>query len=351
MGDAVITPKISTTRGAHFTAARLGSMERLDGYELKVPQLERPIRGKVFLKRVLGLTGMEASVTSLPAGAAIPYLHRHRAHEELYVFIAGRGQMQVDGEAFEVMEGSVVRVAPGGARSVRAAAGVALRYLCIQARESSMPDGEAADDGELVRSTLEWPGEERESRPPPGSGAGGKISILGDSRGVRDMKTMPSSMGEARAFLATRRIAVVGLSRKEDDFSRLVLRELARRGYDVVPVHPAMREAEGRTCFARVQDVSPPAEAALLLTPPAVTEQVVRDCAAAGVSRVWMHRGGGAGAASEAAVAFCEAHGIAVVRDLCPFMALPDAGVGHRLHGFFRRAFGGHAKPGRFAGG
>ena len=56
-----------------------------------------------------------------------------------------------------------------------------------------------------------------------------------------------------------------------------------RRGYDVVPVHPTLKQAEGRTCFARVQDVSPPVEAALLMTPPAVTEQVVRDCAEAGV--------------------------------------------------------------------
>jgi mannose-6-phosphate isomerase-like protein (cupin superfamily) len=158
MGGTVITPRIATRRGAGFTAAHLGSLERLDGYELKVPQLERPIRGKVFLKTVLGLTGMEVSVTSLPAGAAIPYLHRHRAHEELSVFIAGRGQMQVDGQTFEVEEGSAVRVAPGGARSIRAAAGVALRYVCIQAPEGSMPDREAAADGELVREPLHWPG-------------------------------------------------------------------------------------------------------------------------------------------------------------------------------------------------
>jgi mannose-6-phosphate isomerase-like protein (cupin superfamily) len=71
------------------------------------------------------------------------------------VFIAGRGQMQVGGNTFDVAEGSVVRVAPGGARSIRAAAGVALLYLCIQARENPMPDLEATDDGELVREPLQ----------------------------------------------------------------------------------------------------------------------------------------------------------------------------------------------------
>jgi len=162
------------------------------------------------------------------------------------------------------------------------------------------------------------------------------------------MKTRPSSLDDAREFLASKRIAVVGLSRRENDFSRMVLRELVRRGHDVVPVHPALKEAEGRTCYARVQDVRPPPDAALIMTPPAITEQIVRDCAEAGVSRVWLHRGVGPGAASEAAIAFCAAKGIRLVRDLCPFMALPDASFAHRLHGFFRRGFAGHgAAPAR----
>lgn len=148
----------------------------------------------------------------------------------------------------------------------------------------------------------------------------------------------PSSLDDARRFLRANRIAVVGVSRREDDFSRVVLRELAKRGYDVVAVHPTLKEAEGHTCFARVQDVWPPPDAALLMTSPAITELVVHDCAVAGVRQVWMHRGGGgAGATSDAAVAYCEAHGIHTVRDLCPFMALPDTGLAHRMHGFFRR--------------
>jgi predicted CoA-binding protein len=149
----------------------------------------------------------------------------------------------------------------------------------------------------------------------------------------------PSSLEAARAFLGAGRIAVVGVSRNEKDFSRAVLRELARRGYDVAPVNPALAEAEGRRAFARVQDVSPRADAALLLTAPGEAERVVRDCLAAGVRRVWFHRGAGAGAASPAALALCAESGIDVVQGLCPFMALEGAGFPHRLHHFFRRRF------------
>ncbi len=148
----------------------------------------------------------------------------------------------------------------------------------------------------------------------------------------------PSSLDDARAFLRARRIVVVGVSRDEKDFSRMIFRELVRRGHDCVPVNPALPSADGRACFPRVQDVWPPPDAALLLTPPARTEQVLRDCAEAGIRRVWLHRGGGVGAASPAAIAFCEAAGIEVIRDLCPFMALPGAAFPHRVHGFLRRA-------------
>ncbi len=147
----------------------------------------------------------------------------------------------------------------------------------------------------------------------------------------------PSPLENARSFLTARRIAVVGVSRNEKDFSRYVLRELARRGYDVVPVSPVLAEAEGRRAFARVQDVTPPVDAALVLTAPAQTEHVVRDCVEAGVRRVWLHRGGGPGAATPAALALCADRGVEVVHDLCPFMALPGAAFPHRLHGFFRR--------------
>jgi predicted CoA-binding protein len=148
---------------------------------------------------------------------------------------------------------------------------------------------------------------------------------------------MTKTMRDAgREFLARGRFALVGASRDEKSFSRYVLRELLRRGYDVVPVNVAAAEMEGRRCFARVQDVSPPVDAALLMTPRARTGGAVADCLAAGVRHVWMHRGGGPGAATPEAVARCQAAGIEPIVDLCPFMTLPHAGWFHQLHGVLR---------------
>jgi hypothetical protein len=50
-----------------------------------------------------------------------------------------------------------------------------------------------------------------------------------------------------------------------------------------------------------------------IVVPPAITEDIVRQCAALGITRVWMQPG----AESEAAIQLCLDHGIAVVWDQC----------------------------------
>ncbi|PWU10066.1 MAG: CoA-binding protein [Terriglobia bacterium] len=141
-------------------------------------------------------------------------------------------------------------------------------------------------------------------------------------------------------FLARKRIAMVGVSRNAGDFSRTLFRELLRRGYDVVPVHPAVSEIDGRPCFSRLQSIFPPVEGALLLTTPDVTDKVVRDCVEAGIQRVWMHRSSGAGAVSPRAVEYCASQGVSVVAGECPFMFFAHPGFIHGLHGTIRKITG-----------
>ena len=154
------------------------------------------------------------------------------------------------------------------------------------------------------------------------------------------MATQISSLETIEDFLAQKRIAMAGISREPASFSVRLLAELCRRGYDVVPVNPNMAEVQGRRCFARVQDIQPPVEAALLMTSPKATETVVNDCAEAGIRRVWMFRATGKGAVSAKAVTFCRGRGIDVVPGECPFMFLPEAAGVHRFHGFLRKITG-----------
>ncbi|HUI40671.1 MAG TPA: CoA-binding protein [Terriglobia bacterium] len=149
-------------------------------------------------------------------------------------------------------------------------------------------------------------------------------------------------------FLAQRRLALVGVSRNPKDFSHTMFVELRRRGYDMVPVNPNATEVDGVQCFARLQEVAPPVDGALVMTPADQSEGVVRDCAQAGIGRVWLHRGAGTGAVSWEAVNFCREQGMSVVAGFCPYMFLPKAAFFHRAHTFFMKLGGSypdHARP------
>src|SRR5256885_15710176 len=104
-------------------------------------------------------------------------------------------------------------------------------------------------------------------------------------------------MERIQDFLGQKRFAIVGVSQSPKDFSRALFREFRERGYDPVPVNPAAREIEGQPCFPCLQEIQPPVDAVLLMTSPAVTDTVVRDCAEAGIKLVWMYRAGGRGGA------------------------------------------------------
>ena len=145
-------------------------------------------------------------------------------------------------------------------------------------------------------------------------------------------------------FLAQKRLAMVGVSREPGSFSALLFKELTSRGYEVVPVNPNTPEVLGQKCFARVQDIEPPVEAALLMTAPTGTDVVVRDCAEAGIRRVWMYRATGQGAVSNQAIQFCQERGIRVVPGECPLMFLPQSGAIHRIHGWLRKLTGRYPK-------
>jgi predicted CoA-binding protein len=156
-----------------------------------------------------------------------------------------------------------------------------------------------------------------------------------------------NNIDEVRDFLGAKRIALVGLSRNPNHFSRTLFRDMCKRGYDMVPVNPTTSELETKRCFARVQDIEPPVDAVLIMTPASDTGRVVRDCAEAGVRRVWMYRAGGQGAVSPAAVDFCHKEGIHLVEGHCPYMFFPHTPIFHRVHGFILKLTGAYPREAR----
>lgn len=148
-------------------------------------------------------------------------------------------------------------------------------------------------------------------------------------------------------FLAQRRIAVVGLSRRPGDLATTIFKELHGRGYDAIPVGRSVDTVEGQPCYRSLIDVPGAMEqpgsidGVVVMVGPAAALGVIEDAAVAGVPRVWLFKGlGGKGACSKQAIAACRKHGMQVVEGACPLMFLePVYGI-HRFHRFTRRLNG-----------
>ena len=121
--------------GEKFAHASVGS---LHGFE-----------GKQFVKDATGATSCEISFGTLPNGASVPFFHSHRENEENYIILSGKGRFQVDGDVFDIAEGSVVRVATHCDRNLKCTSEEPLTYICIQAKERSL-EGYTMTDADIT---------------------------------------------------------------------------------------------------------------------------------------------------------------------------------------------------------
>lgn len=140
--------------GENFAAISVGKLAELGGYELALgPDVKIP--GKVFGGAALAATGGEFSFQVFQPGTEAGFYHTHKNHEELYFFLSGSGEYQVDGHNIPVSEGSVVRVSPKGKRTVRNTGAEPLVMLCVQYRGATFTAEDAAD-GEILGELVKW---------------------------------------------------------------------------------------------------------------------------------------------------------------------------------------------------
>lgn len=151
----------------------------------------------------------------------------------------------------------------------------------------------------------------------------------------------PIDQREAEAFLRLPRLALVGATDDRRKFGNNVYRELrGRPDGTIVPVNPAATTVEGDPCYPSVSAIPEPVDGAIVMVPAAHAAAAVATCLDAGVPRIWLFRGVGAGSVTDEAVALCEARGVPVIAGACPFMFLEHTGGMHRFHRGIRRLRG-----------
>ncbi len=120
-------------------------------------------------------------------------------------------------------------------------------------------------------------------------------------------------MFEARrnieTFLKAPAFAVVGASEVTYKFGYKCFRCYIQNGMKAYPVNPNVDSVLGEKAYPTLASLPEPVESVSIITPPAVTEQVVEDAIACGVKNIWMQPG----AESRKAVQSAEAAGINVI--------------------------------------
>jgi predicted CoA-binding protein len=137
-------------------------------------------------------------------------------------------------------------------------------------------------------------------------------------------------------FVSQKTLALVGMSRQSKKFGNYAFRELTQRGYRVFPIHPVAENIEGEKCYPSLSRLPETVGGVVAVVPPAQTEKVVRDAAAAGIKRVWMQQGAG----SPDAIRFCQENGISEVHGECILMFASPVKSVHNFHRWIWRLVG-----------
>ena len=123
----------------------------------------------------------------------------------------------------------------------------------------------------------------------------------------------PDPESICRMLRQVRCIAVVGLSPKPHRPSFRIARALQRFGFRVIPVRPAQTELLGERAYARLTDVPEPIDLVDVFRAPEYVDEIVDQCLAMGIPRLWLQDG----VVNEPAALRARAGGIQVVMDRC----------------------------------
>jgi len=145
-------------------------------------------------------------------------------------------------------------------------------------------------------------------------------------------------------FLAQKRIAVAGVSRKGDVAANGIYLKLRGAGYQVYPTNPNASTVEGDPCYPDLKSIPDGVDGVVIATHPEITRDVVQECIDLGIGRIWLHRSFGQGSVSEEAIQLAKENNVTVIPGGCPMMFVEPVDFGHKCIRWFTGLTGGTPK-------
>lgn len=95
-------------------------------------------------------------------------------------------------------------------------------------------------------------------------------------------------------FLKKKTWAIVGATDNTEKFGYKIYKCMKDAGYTVYPVNPGVTDIQGAKCYPRLTDLPEKPEVVDVVVPPKIGEQIMKECAAAGIENVWLQPGANA---------------------------------------------------------
>ncbi|MCK4912849.1 MAG: CoA-binding protein [Candidatus Omnitrophica bacterium] len=114
-------------------------------------------------------------------------------------------------------------------------------------------------------------------------------------------------------FLNQESFAVVGSFRNETKYAYRIFKKLKEKGYNVFPVNPRGGTIDENKCYPSIKDIPENIDVANIVTSPAVTINIVKECKQKGIKRVWIQPG----AEDKEVIDFCKQNNINLIYSLC----------------------------------
>ncbi len=102
---------------------------------------------------------------------------------------------------------------------------------------------------------------------------------------------MTDTQQQIEAFLEGTPHAVVGASRDRAKYGNKVFRAWLQNNRRVYPVNPGAGPVEGHESFPDLASLPEPVHGISVITPPAVTESIIRQAGQLGIQHVWLQPG------------------------------------------------------------
>ena len=138
------------------------------------------------------------------------------------------------------------------------------------------------------------------------------------------------------SFFESKRFAIAGVSRDPKKFGRQVFTDLRKKGFDIVPINPALNEVDGETCYKAVDEIPADIDSLLILTPKTQTDIILRQAIRKGIKNIWVQQ------MSETAdtLRIAEEYEKEIISGKCIYMFAEPVQSVHKFHRTLVKIFG-----------